>query len=455
MSSDTAPTSKVVAGNEDYALSRLPEHKRYSWFNVATQRFGQLSALAQFVLAAAIGARMEFWDAILAITIGAVFLEIVTIFVGIAGMREGLSTSVLARWSGFGAKGSSLVGLAIAVSLAGWFAVQNEIFAEGLAGITNMPFWVACLIGGLGVTLIVAYGFKFMGWVAYITVPAFLALCIWAVGIEFGRYDMATLLGFGPAGEKISLAAGATLVAGGFIVGAIMTPDMSRFNRSAGDVVKQTLVGVTLGEYFVGIIGVLLAHSGGLTGQSAGEVVGVIQGTVGTIGVIVLILSVVKINDWNLYPASLGVTNAIQTLFGIRCSRVTVTLVLGVSGTLLSIMNVSNHFQQFLITLSIAFPGIAGIMIVDYFILKTWRKELDESRAKGELPDTADNFVLGGLIAWVIGIAVGWFSDQHGFGIPPVNSLAATMVAYYTLGVAGFARSKTPAAVGSAEKVSN
>lgn len=455
MSSTTDSADSSIVGNDDYAVTRVPEDKRYSWFNVATQRFGQLSALAQFFLAATIGVGMSFWDAILAITIGAVLLEVVTIFIGIAGMREGLSTSVLARWTGFGAKGSAFVGLAMAVSLTGWFGVQNEVFAQGLAGITNMPFWVACLIGGLGVTLIVAYGFKFMGWVAYVTVPAFLALCVWAVSAELGKHDIGALMSEGPVGEPISLAAGATIVAGGFIVGAVMTPDMSRFNRSVGDVVKQTIVGVTLGEYFVGIIGVLLAHALKVQLADAGSVIGIIQTSTGTIGVIVLIISIVKINDWNLYPSTLGITNAFQTLFGVRVNRVTVTLILGVAGTLLSIFNITSSFIEFLMLLGILFPPIAGIMIVDYFILKTWRKELDESRAQGELPKQADSFVLAGIVAWVVGGAVGYFTGEAGIGIPAVNSLAATMVAYYALGVAGFARSSNPAPLNTGEKVSH
>ena len=53
------------------------------------------------------------------------------------------------------------------------------------------------------------------------------------------------------------------LVAGSLMVGAVITPDMTRFNRSAADVVKQTLVGVTLGEYVIGLSGVLLAHAVG------------------------------------------------------------------------------------------------------------------------------------------------------------------------------------------------
>ena len=87
------------------------------------------------------------------------------------------------------------------------------------------------------------------------------------------------LVGSGHAGPAMSIAAGATLVAGGFIVGAVITPDMSRFNRSAADVVKQTIAGFTLGEYTIGLIGVLLAHA-----VKTANVIGIVTTTSGAIG---------------------------------------------------------------------------------------------------------------------------------------------------------------------------
>ena len=64
-----ADLDSAFIGHDDYALVRVPESERYSWFSVALQRFGQLSALAQFFLAAMIGLTMGFWQAMLAITI--------------------------------------------------------------------------------------------------------------------------------------------------------------------------------------------------------------------------------------------------------------------------------------------------------------------------------------------------------------------------------------------------
>src|SRR5436309_4540698 len=112
-------------GHDDYALSRVPERARYPWLSVAAQRFGQISALSQCLLGATLGFGMPFWQAFLAFTLGAVVLELIAIAVGVIGQREGLSTSVLARWTGFGRGGAAVVGLAIGLSATGWFGVQS------------------------------------------------------------------------------------------------------------------------------------------------------------------------------------------------------------------------------------------------------------------------------------------------------------------------------------------
>lgn len=43
---------------------------------------------------------MTFWGAFWALTLGVVLLEIVAVLTGVAGQREGLSTYVLAQWTG-------------------------------------------------------------------------------------------------------------------------------------------------------------------------------------------------------------------------------------------------------------------------------------------------------------------------------------------------------------------
>lgn len=426
-------TTDPSLGQDDYSLERVPDEARYSWWSVATQRFGQLSALAQFLLGATLGMGMTFWQAVLAITLGSVLLEIVTIFVGIAGVREGLSTSVLARWTGFGRKGSALIGLTIAISLIGWFGVQNAVFAEGLhslVGGLSVPVW--SLVGGIAVTAIVVFGFRGMAWTAYVTVPAFLVLAAWAVWHELSRHSLGELLASEPAGQPLSLAAGATLVAGGFIVGAVMTPDMTRYNRTTADVIKQTVIGVTLGEYVVGLSGVLLAHA-----VRTSDIVAIITTTSGLLGTIVLIASIVKINDWNLYSSTLGLVNVVDVLTGWKIGRGQITIFVGIVGSILSATGILGHFIGFLTFLGILIPPVAGIMIAEYFVVRAWRADLELSRARGGLPADAPEWVPASLAAWLAGSLVGHFVQ---IGIPAINALAVAFLGYVVLGKLGLVR---------------
>lgn len=420
-------------GVDDYALTRVPTTARYSWWTVAVQRFGQVSALSQFLLGSTLGFGMGFWDAFLAFTFGAVILEIVSIGVGIIGSREGLQTSMLARWTGFGQGGSAVVGVAIGISLIGWFGIQSGVSAEGLVSLIGvLPPWAWSLLFGLAVTFIVLWGFASMKWVAYLTVPAFLVLVAWSIGSELFAHDVGTLVASAPAGPSLSLLEGTTLVAGGFIVGAVITPDMTRFNRSAADVVKQTVVGFTVGEYLIGMSGVLLAHA-----IRSDDVITIVTSSVGWVGTLVIILGTLKINDWNLYSSGLGVVNFVGTVFGKHVNRAMATLVLGVVGSVLAAGGILDSFIGFLTVLGVAFPPIAGIMVAEYFVVKQWRPELERSRAAGTVPETAPTWVPATLVIWLVAALIGYFVS---WGLPSINSLVTAFVLYVVTGKLGLVR---------------
>ncbi|RKT83641.1 cytosine permease [Saccharopolyspora antimicrobica] len=420
-------------GVDDYALTRVPDHARYSWWSVAVQRFGQVSALSQFLLGATLGFGMSFWDAFLALTLGAVILEVVAIFVGIMGAREGLSTSMLARWTGFGRAGSALIGLAIAISLIGWFGIQSAVSAKGLVSLVGgLPEWGWALVFGLLVTAIVLRGFRSMAWVAYVSVPAFLVLVGWSIGVELTQHDLGALMASAPPGPQLSLLEGTTLVAGGFITGAVITPDMTRFNRTVGDVVKQTLVGITLGEYVIGLAGVLLAHA-----VRSADITTIVTSSVGWVGILVIVAGTLKINDWNLYSSGLGLVNFVGTVFGKKLNRGIATAVFGLIGSVLAAVGILDQFTGFLTVLGVAFPPIGGIMVAEYFIVRRWRGELEASRARGEIPASSPNWVPATLVVWLVAALVGGLVE---FGLPSINSLVLAFVLYVVAGKLGLVR---------------
>jgi cytosine permease len=423
-----------TAHADDFALSRVTPDARKPWFGIAVQRFGQVSALSQFLLGATLGYSMTFGHAALALLLGSVILEVIMCVVGIIGQKEGLNTALLARWTGFGEVGASLVGLAIGISLIGWFGIQSAISAQSLDALMPgvMPIWVWSLLFGLAVTAIVAYGFVGMQWLANITVPLFLILVGWSVISELSKHSLGALLASPAPGPTMTVWQGTGIVAGGLIVGAIITADMTRFNRSKADVIKQTALGVTLGEFVIGLAGVLLAHA-----AATGDIVAIVTSSIGFIGLIIVITGTLKINDWNLYSSTLGLVNFASTAFSRNLHRVTTTIVLGIVGSVLAAAGILAQFTGFLTILGVAFPPIAGIIVAEYFFVRRWRGELDATRESGRLPEFAPRFVPATIVVWLVSSLVGYFVT---WGIPALWSLILSIVLYTVAGKLGLVR---------------
>ena len=275
--------------------------------------------------------------------------------------------------------------------------------------------------------------------------PLFLALVGWSIISELSRHSIGDLITSPPPGPAITVGQGTAIVAGGLIVGAIITADMTRFNRSATDVVKQTVVGVTLGEFVIGLAGVLLAHAGGHRQHRRDRH---------------LVRRARRpahrpdrhVEDQRLEPrpSSLGLVNFVSTAFRRDLHRVTTTIVLGVVGSVLAAAGILTHFTDFLIRPRRCVPPIAGIMIAEYFIVKQWRGVLDETRALGRAPATAPRVVPATLVVWAISSAVGYFAT---WGIPSITSLVLSVVLYVIAGKVGLVRGAGTATTRTAERL--
>lgn len=417
----------VQKEDTDYASKPVPRTAQRHWFSVAITKFGQVSALSQFLIGSALGYGMTFWNAFLAITFGSVILQLVSIMLGIIGQRQGVTTSLLTRWTGFGRGGAAIVGAVIAVSNIGWFGIQSAVSAEGLAAtIGVLPEWLWALLFGLMITAIVIVGFSLITKIAFIAVPSFLLLVFWSVSATLSNHDLGALFTGPPPGEEISLITGIGIVAGGFIVGAVINPDITRYNRTGADVVKQTIVGIAGGEYLIGLAGVLLSHA-----ARTDDVTAIVLSSVGWVGVLIIILGTIKINDINLYSSVFGIVNLLNTIFSRPVSRRVVAVTIGVLGSVLGAIGILDHFTSFLSFLGVLMPPVAGVMVAEYFVVKKWRDELDEARTHRIIPPTEPLWVPATLVIWAIGSAIGLAVP---FGIPAINSLLAAFGLYVLAG---------------------
>ncbi|MFF1919997.1 cytosine permease [Streptomyces sp. NPDC058221] len=426
-----APEARSI-GSDDYSLSRVPRDRRFGFWSMLLQWLAQSGSISQFTLGATIGVGMTFGNAFLAFTLGAVILEVVIFAIGLAGMREGLATPMLTRWVGFGRNGSALVSFVIAVSLVGWFGVQNTIFGNSVSALVGGPSWMWCVLAGIAITALVIFGFKYMANFAKIVTPLFFAMVAFSVIRTLNDHSFSDLIHSPPPGDTIPLAVAATAIAGGYMTGAIVSPEMTRYNRRGSHVFLQSASSMILSEYIVGLTGVLLGHL-----VKSNEVSHIVLSTSGAFGVIVVLMSTAKINDWNLYGSSLGVVNFFQVVFGKRVHRGVVTIVLGIAGTLLSAVGIMTHFTEFLTILGVAIPPIGGIIVAEYWVVKKMRKPLDDTRESETLPASSPTWVPMSIAIWIVAFCVGKFYDG---GIPALNSLATAFVLYCVLGLLGWVK---------------
>lgn len=430
--SGQAKTENKQLGSDDYSLSRVPADKRLGFWTMLLQWLAQSGSISQFTLGASIGVGMTFKGAFLAFTLGAVVLEIVIFVIGLAGMREGLATPLLTRWVGFGRNGSAIVSFVLAVSLVGWFGVQNSIFGDSVSELVGGPSWVWCVVAGLAITGLVIFGFRYMAHFAKIVTPLFFAMVAWSVTSSLMDHSVSDLIHSPAPGDAMPLSVAATAIAGGFMTGAIVSPEMTRYNKKSSHVFVQSASSMILSEYIVGMTGVLLGHL-----VKSDAVSHIVLSTSGVFGVLVVLMSTAKINDWNLYGSSLGVVNFFQVVFRKRLHRGVVTIALGLAGTLLSAIGMMDHFTDFLSLLGVTIPPVGGIIVAEYWVVRRMCKPLAETRASGELPRTAPTWVPMSLVIWAAAFCVGEFYDG---GIPALNSLITAFVLYSVLGLLGWVR---------------
>ncbi|BES83726.1 cytosine permease [Pectobacterium araliae] len=414
---------------DDYPVSRVPLNVRLPFLNVALVHIGMLTALDQFMLGAVLGHSMTLSQAFIAIFIGSTIFGVVTVGLGYAGMKEGMSGSLLARWCGFGRIGSVLIGLVIAISLIGWFGVQNAVFAKALnfAMENKLGFGWSAALSGIALTLLVAFGFRALRFTAKIAVPMFILVVGYISIMTLSGHNIAELLASAPNGEVISISTGATMVVGGCIVASLITPDMTRYSQKGKHVFWMTMLSIIVGEFMVNGLAIIIARA-----LNTSDVVTIMSQAAGGLGLIAVIFSTLRVNDINLYSSSLGIANAIEGVTGKKLRYVSITLVIGLIGTALSVAGILDRFIDFLTLLGVLFPPIIGVMLIDYYILRTHRTLLDTSRAEGQLPDSAQTPLIGwpAIISSIVGAIVGLAFE---WGIPAFNSLLAASLIYWVI----------------------
>ena len=410
---------------DDFALERVPLDDRRPMLDILWVELGIVTAMSEFVVASALGYGMTFWDALLATLIGTLLLLLVSVLIGVAGSSEGLPTGLLARWSGFGRYGSMLISLIVVIGCTAWFGVQNSICAEAIVRATHshVGMALASFLSGSIVIPIATLGIHWVSKTASFVVPLFTVLVAYGCYRVLSSSSLSNIVRTPAPGPPLTLATGASMVVGGAMLGGIVAPDFTRFCRTGKDVLWVMVISLIVGQFGLGTAAILLSHV-----ARTRDVIAIIFGVAGWLGLAIVVLATLKLNDANLYSASLHAANMIEIVFGHKMNRGILTIILGSVGILFSIFGILQHIVGFLLILGVAVPPIGGVLIVDYFLLARDRQSLAATRSSDSLPPSSESVNPVALLAWLAGFLVG---ESLQIGVASVNSIVAAGIVYY------------------------
>jgi len=387
--------------NDDIAPTKAAQRTWNKW-HVASLWVGMAICVPTYTLGGVLTAYfgLSVSEALWTILIANIVVLIPLTLNAFPGTRYGIPCPVVLRAS-FGIIGSNVPSLVRALVACGWFGVQTLFggIAIHLLLSALLPGWAA--LGGTGEVI----GF-FIFWIANIVVVirgsesikhlealAAPLLLLVALGLLFWalpKISVSELMGAAPSRpEGAPLFAyfmgGLTAMVGFWATLSLNIPDFSRFARSQRAQVLGQIIGLPLTMFlFAGLGVVLTAASVELVGETISDPINLI-GKINsplwvTLSMAVIILATISTNT---AANIVSPTNVFQNLAPRLINENRGVLLTGLIGILLmswellkklgwldTDVSVESLYSNWLIGYSSLLGPIAGIMIVDYFLIK-------------------------------------------------------------------------------------
>jgi len=432
---------------EDFALRPVPLDRRRPWIDLAMIWVGVAIVLSALLRGMMIGMGLgSIKRVLLAYLLGEVLLVGMMTLTGYLGARQGLSTPLLVRRS-FGERGSLLMSLCLAVAFMGWFGVQAGLFAETLTAVwrTSVPVSGIAFVSGLLMMTPAIFGFRGLRTLSWGAVPPMLILFFYAafkLGFNFlpARRLVDLAESHLPSPYPVSLGAAASIVAGGFIVGAVTSADVFRYARPR---LRDIMFAATLSmgvSAAMQLVGSTLAMTTGLYHEQLPRLlIGREFAGLGILGFLAIAFAQWTTNDSNLYSSVL----AFNTI--IRVTRWKLAIAVGILASALAALGILQRLDLFLSLLSIGIGPIGGIVVADYYLVGRNNRGCGKGAAEQAGGQTAEQTRIDrwnpvALAVYAISLLIGWTTSGHPFRIPvfpfsifAFNGILAAMLLYWAV----------------------
>ncbi|PLR95744.1 cytosine permease [Bacillus sp. T33-2] len=412
----------------DYAREAVPKELQRNWFSMFSVLVAIGVDLSSVLLGAELANGMPLKDAILSVCVGSFFLAILCTICAVVGSATNLSTSMITKYV-FGKYGAQAFSIVIGISLLGWFGVQVGFFADNAQAVLQDAFdltvdvKILSLIGGLLMMTTAIYGYRAIEKLSVWSVPFLLGMMLLTLFLTLKDHSISFSI---PNAGAFTFGSAISLVISIFIVGATISPDISRWAKSKKDAMIATFFGIFIGNSFMIIIAIIMSKA---MGTDAIMKIFIALG-LAIPGVLVLTLAQWTTNTSNLYSSSLGFS-----LIFTKISKEALTLILGVISTALAVLGIYDQFISFLNILAIVIAPIGGIYVAEYFLVKT-----EFQRYYNHVEEKA--LVARSIIAWLVGMLITYFTTASPtglalFSITSVSSLDGFLTGFVVQVIVG------------------
>ena len=386
--------------NEDLAPTG-PERRTWSTYNIAALWIGMSIVITTYLLAAGLmAAGMNWWQALLTISLGNVLVLIPMVLNAHAGTKYGVPFPVFVRAS-FGVRGANFAAIARALVACGWFGIQTWLGGLALDALTTAAWggwanvsghaFIAFFVFWAIQLVIILTGIEGVKWFESFAAPLLIAggiaLLIWGFTAGGGIGPVFTNSAKLQQGDAPfwalfwpSLAANV----GYWITLSLNIPDFTRYAKSQRSQVIGQAIGLPLTMTAFSFIGIAVtAATVVVFGKAIWDPVALVTRLTSDIpALLILAMFVIAIAQIstnmaaNVVSPSFDFSNLAPKYISFRTGGI-ITAILGiVSFPWVLLETAGAYIFTWLVGYSSLLGAIGAVMIVDYWIVRRRRLSL-------------------------------------------------------------------------------
>lgn len=397
--------------NSEFAAVTITDSQLVPWPRVAAVGAMVAFSLPTFVTGLEVGAGLSPMNTVWALLWGSIIIVIIGAVMGVIGAKTRMSSYLLVRIA-FGDRGASIVNIAFAISLLGWFGVNINLFMDAVAGLgrdvwgIELPPIGLAIFASFCMTLTTLIGFKAINILASLLVPILAIVTVLLAKFALSTQTLSEVFAVEKA-ETLTVGEGISAIVGAIIIGAIILPDITRFVKHWSGAIYTAVI-----AYIVVQMAVMGAAA--LAGATSGkdDVLAIMLDlNLGVGAFIIVIAGSWVLNSLNLYSAVLGMKATFPKL-----KTVFLTITLGVIGVAAALMNILDNFITFLFYLSVIFIPVAGVLMIDALLIRPNAYHIETLNNNRRL-----NWK--GFTAWAVGAVIAVLASEG--TIPILTKIAA------------------------------